>query len=70
VAGSEATFYLWCEVPYGEASQDFATRLLESGVVVAPGAFFGATGEGYFRIALVPTLQECQRAVEILEDVL
>jgi acetylornithine aminotransferase len=70
VAGSAATFYLWCEVPGGEASQDFATRLLEKGVVVAPGAFFGAAGEGYFRIALVPTLHECQRAVEILEDVL
>ncbi|MDP9246479.1 MAG: aminotransferase class I/II-fold pyridoxal phosphate-dependent enzyme [Candidatus Dormibacteraeota bacterium] len=70
IAGSEATFYLWCEVPGNEDSQDFATRLLERGVVVAPGSFFGASGEGYFRVALVPTLEECQRAVEILEDVL
>src|ERR1700730_968236 len=70
VAGSEATFYLWCEVPGGEDSQGFATRLLERGVVVAPGSFFGASGEGYFRVALVPTLEEGQRAVEILEDFL
>jgi acetylornithine aminotransferase len=70
VAGSEATFYLWCQVPEGETSAAFAARLLDRGVVVAPGSFFGDAGEGYFRIALVPTLDECQRAVEILERVL
>jgi acetylornithine aminotransferase len=70
VAGSEATFYLWCEVPGGDPSEAFAARLLETGVVVAPGAYFGEAGEGYFRLALVPPLNECQRAVEILEEVL
>ena len=70
VAGSEATFYLWCQVPDGDTSAGFAARLLDRGVVVAPGSFFGDAGEGYFRVALVPTLDECQRAVEILEDVL
>ena len=70
VAGSEATFYLWCGVPGNETSAAFSARLLERGVVVAPGSFFGASGEGYFRLALVPTLQDCQRAVAILEEVL
>jgi succinyldiaminopimelate transaminase len=70
VAGSEATFYLWCEVPGDESSEAFTTRLLERGIVVAPGSFFGDSGEGYFRLALVPPLQDCQRAVEILEEVL
>lgn len=70
VAGSEATFYLWCEVPDGRSSEAFAAWLLEQGVVVAPGSFFGEAGEGYFRLALVPTFEECQRAVEILEVVL
>jgi succinyldiaminopimelate transaminase len=70
VAGSDATFYLWCEVPGDESSESFTARLLEHGIVVAPGSFFGGSGEGYFRLALVPTLQECQRAVEILEEVL
>ena len=27
-----------------------------------PGAFFGAVGEGYVRVALVPTLDDCRRA--------
>jgi succinyldiaminopimelate transaminase len=70
VAGSQATFYLWCEVPGGEQSEAFAARLLDKGVVVAPGSFFGDSGEGYFRLALVPPLVECQRAVELLEGIL
>ena len=70
IAGSEATFYLWCQVPDGESSEAFASRLLEAGVVVAPGSFFGAAGEGYFRLALVPTVEDCRRAAERLESVL
>lgn len=70
VAGSEATMYLWVEVPGGESSEAFAERLLEHGVLVAPGAYLGAAGEGYFRVALVPSEEECATAVEILERVL
>ncbi len=70
VAGSAATMYLWCEVPRGEGSEAFARRLLELGVLVAPGVYLGPSGEGYFRLALVPTEAECRRAAEILEDVL
>jgi succinyldiaminopimelate transaminase len=70
VAGSRATMYLWVEVPEGDTSESFAERLLEHGILVAPGSYLGAAGEGYFRIALVPSEEECVRAVEILEDVL
>jgi succinyldiaminopimelate transaminase len=70
VAGSAATMYLWLEVPAGETSEDFAARLLEHGVLVAPGSYLGASGEGYVRLALVPSEEECARAVEILEEVL
>ena len=70
VAGSAATMYLWLEVPGGGSSEAFAERLLEHGVVVAPGAYLGASGEGYVRLALVPDEQECARAVAILEEVL
>ena len=54
VAGSEATMYIWAEVPEGETSESFAERLLEHGVLVTPGSYLGAAGEGYFRVALVP----------------
>jgi acetylornithine aminotransferase len=70
VAGCEATFYLWCATPEGESSEAFTARLLERGVVVMPGSSFGEAGEGYFRVALVPTLEECQQAAAILEEVL
>jgi len=70
VAGSEATMYLWLEVPAGESSEELAARLLEHGLIVSPGTFFGPSGEGYWRLALVPTEAECERAAEILERVL
>jgi acetylornithine aminotransferase len=70
VAASEATMYLWVEVPHGESSEACAERLLRHGVVVAPGSYLGDAGEGYVRIALVPTIDECRRAAAILEDVL
>jgi acetylornithine/N-succinyldiaminopimelate aminotransferase len=60
--GSEATLYLWVRVPDGESSASWAMRLLEEGIVVAPGTAFGA-GEGYVRVALVPTLPECEEAI-------
>jgi succinyldiaminopimelate transaminase len=70
VAGGSATMYLWLEVPDGDRSDEFAERLLEHGLVVSPGSFFGPAGEGYWRMALVPTEDECRRAAAILERVL
>jgi acetylornithine aminotransferase len=70
VAGSAATMYLWIAVPDGETSEGFAERLLEHGVLVTPGSYLGAAGEGYARVALVPSEEECARAVEIMDRVL
>ncbi|MHB8469306.1 MAG: aminotransferase class I/II-fold pyridoxal phosphate-dependent enzyme [Gaiellaceae bacterium] len=61
IVASEATMYLWVAAPEGTAEQ-----LLERGVLVSPGGFFGPSGEGYIRFALVPTLDECRRAAAIL----
>jgi succinyldiaminopimelate transaminase len=69
-AGGPATMYLWLEVPRDETSEELASRLLEHGLIVSPGSFFGPAGEGYWRIALVPTEDECRRAATILERVL
>ncbi|MGH3105451.1 MAG: pyridoxal phosphate-dependent aminotransferase [Gaiellaceae bacterium] len=70
VAASEATMYLWVAVPDGSGSEGFADRLLEHGVVVSPGSYFGVAGEGFVRLALVPGEDECRRAVAVLEEVL
>ena len=69
-AGGPATMYLWIAVPDGETSESHAARLLEFGVLVTPGSYLGASGEGYVRYALVPTEDECARAAAILEEVL
>ena len=69
-AGGPTTMYLWVATPAGETSEGFAARLLDHGVLVAPGSFLGGSGEGYVRFALVPTDDECARAVEILDRVL
>jgi acetylornithine aminotransferase len=63
-AGGDATFFLWLEA--GEDAEVVAGRLLERGLVLAPGSFFGTGGERFLRLALVPTLAECRRAVELL----
>lgn len=71
IAGSVATFYLWIAVPGGRPSLDWALDLIaRAGVIVAPGSFFGSEGEGYVRMAMVPTLTECERAVERLDEAL
>jgi aspartate/methionine/tyrosine aminotransferase len=62
--------YLWLEVPGNEPAEEFAARLLEHGLVVSPGTFFGPAGEGYWRLALVPTEAECRRAADLLEAAL
>ena len=69
-AGGPATMYLWIAAPPGETSEEHAGRLLERGVLVAPGSYLGPSGEGYVRYALVPTEEECVRAVSILENAL
>jgi acetylornithine aminotransferase len=66
--GSQATLYLWVRVPAGHTSASYAMALLEAGIVVAPGTAFGA-GEGYVRVALVPTLAECEEAIQAWREV-
>ena len=65
VVASAATMYLWVAVP---DSGSLVERLLERGVLVSPGSFFGPSGEGYIRFALVPTLDECEHAAAILAE--
>jgi acetylornithine aminotransferase len=63
IVASQATMYLWVVAP-----DDAVDRLLDCGVLVSPGDFFGPSGAGYIRFALVPTLDECRRAAEILRE--
>jgi aspartate/methionine/tyrosine aminotransferase len=68
VVGSEAGLYLWADI--GTDDMAAAKRLLQDGIVVSPGSVFGPGGEGHLRLALVPTLEECGEAVEVLKQCL
>ena len=70
VVASNATMYLWVAIPTGEPAEAVAERLLAHGLLISPGTFFGPSGEGYVRFALVPTLDECERAATILQEAL
>ena len=70
VVASDATMYLWVAIPSNESAEAVAERLLTHGLMVSPGTFFGPSGEGYIRFALVPTLDECERAATILQEAL
>ncbi|MCP3975602.1 MAG: aminotransferase class I/II-fold pyridoxal phosphate-dependent enzyme [bacterium] len=67
VAASTAGLYMWVRV-----ADDMATteQLLDKGIVVSPGRFFGAGGDGYLRLALVPTVTECEDAVGVIAEAL
>lgn len=66
VLPTDASFYLWVAVPGGD-DEEYAIRLLEKGIVVAPGRAFGPGGGGYVRVALVPGLEECREAIRVWE---
>jgi N-succinyldiaminopimelate aminotransferase len=65
----DAAFYLWAKTPGDDAA--FARRLfVEENVVVLPGSYLAREaqgvnpGAGRIRVALVPSLAECDEAVE------
>jgi succinyldiaminopimelate transaminase len=59
VVASRAGIYLWVEV---DDDVRVSERLVECGILVTPGRSFGPGGEGHIRLALVPTLDECDEA--------
>jgi LL-diaminopimelate aminotransferase len=57
--------YLWIALPEGVPSRPFADRLMdEEGVIVLPGAGFGAGGEGFFRVSFIVPPERMGQAAE------
>ncbi len=71
----EATFYIWIKTPDGISTKDYVANLLKHGIVVSIGENFCAGIEikenrcksDYFRIALVPTIEDCKESVKVWE---
>ena len=71
VESPKATLYLWVPLPEGMKSAEFQrTALEEEGVVVMAGSGFGASGEGYFRVALTVGEERLAEAAERMGRVL
>ncbi len=66
---AEGAFYLFPNVSgTGLSSEEFTWRLLqEAGVAVLPGSAFGATGEGYVRIACTQSQETLMAAMDRME---
>lgn len=62
---SQAGLYIWAQVPGGGDADAYAARCLDAGIVVSPGGFFGDGGQGWFRLALVPSLAGCREALAV-----
>ncbi|MCP4806152.1 MAG: aminotransferase class I/II-fold pyridoxal phosphate-dependent enzyme [Proteobacteria bacterium] len=66
IIASQATFYFWLKTPEGIDDEAYALRLLDAGIVVSPGRYFGKSGvgKGYIRVAMVPTIETLPAALE------
>lgn len=62
---TDSTLYFWVKSPNGMTGKDYALKLMEGGIVVSPGSFFSDSSANWFRIALVPSLEDCKRALKI-----
>ena len=62
---AHGSMFVWAPLPGGRMdSMDFALELMEkAGVIVTPGASFGPSGEGFFRMALVMPPDRLREAV-------
>jgi LL-diaminopimelate aminotransferase len=64
VYGARNAPYIWVKTPAGLSSWDFFDKLLnEAHVVGTPGAGFGPSGEGYFRLTAFGARDQTEEAV-------
>ena len=67
---AEGAFYLFPDISgTGLSSEDFTWKLLNSKkVAVLPGNAFGATGEGYLRIACTQSMEVLKQAMNAMKE--
>lgn len=62
--------YIWMKTPHNMSSWDFFDSLLENaGVVGTPGAGFGPSGEGYFRLTAFGTYENSLKALDRIRNI-
>ncbi len=69
VSGGVNAPYIWLETPKGMTSWEFFDALLErANVVGTPGAGFGPSGEGYFRLTAFGSYENTVAAIERIRE--
>ena len=68
----KGAFYAWPNITgTGFSSQKLADKLMEdAGVAVLPGTAFGGNGEGYLRFSYPTSVENIQRAIERIRNVI
>ena len=70
VYGCENAPYVWLKTKDGMGSWEFFDLLLEkANVVGTPGAGFGASGEGYFRLSAFNNLNNVKEAMDRISKI-
>jgi LL-diaminopimelate aminotransferase len=69
VSGGVNAPYIWLKTPDNMTSWDFFDYLLENVQIVGtPGAGFGPSGEGYFRLTAFGSAENTVRAIERIKN--
>lgn len=69
VYGGENAPYIWLKTPDNLSSWEFFEKLLhEVNIVGTPGAGFGPSGEGYFRLTAFGNHEDCKEAMERIKN--
>ncbi|MBA3807072.1 MAG: aminotransferase class I/II-fold pyridoxal phosphate-dependent enzyme [Solirubrobacterales bacterium] len=63
--GGPAGIFLWLRVPGGD-DERMLELLVERSLLMVPGSYLGAGGEGHLRAALTPASEQIERAAELL----
>ena len=62
----ETTFYLWAQTPDKRDDIEFCKELATKGVIASPSQWLSEGTTGYFRLAMVPDIEDIKTAMDIL----
>lgn len=67
---SNATFYIWGKIPacYSSGLEFTNTLSEQTGIMTTPGSAFGSSCASYFRISLVPTVEDIKLCLNIWQQ--
>lgn len=62
-------FYVFPKYSQAIGSEDFAMRILDKGVICAPGSAFGTRGEGHLRFSYANSEENIEKGLDLVKEV-